>query len=215
MKIIVLCGKSASGKDTIQNELMKRGYEGIVTSTSRPMRPGEVEGREYHFRTKEEFEKLLAEGKLIEHRAYKGFYNGVEDTWYFGMEKQELNPDKKYTIVLDLPGLKSLKATYGEENVIAVYLNVSENIRQDRCKNRGGFEKKEWKHRVKTDNEDFSPDKLKEIGDLFGIRVNKYNRDITPSQIADMIEENLRFMTYLNQNHPVEQENNLDDVEMD
>lgn len=47
--MIILVGKSCSGKDTVVKELTKMGYNKIVTCTTRPPRPGEINGREYHF----------------------------------------------------------------------------------------------------------------------------------------------------------------------
>ena len=50
--MIILVGKSCSGKDTVVKELAKMGYNKIVTCTTRPPRPGEIDGREYHFLNK-------------------------------------------------------------------------------------------------------------------------------------------------------------------
>lgn len=49
MSLLVLMGKSCSGKDTIANELVnKHGYENFVSYTTRPMRDGEVQDQTYH-----------------------------------------------------------------------------------------------------------------------------------------------------------------------
>ena len=53
--MILLCGKTSSGKTFLQKELIKIGYKSIVTYTTRPPRNGEVDGIAYHFVTKEEF----------------------------------------------------------------------------------------------------------------------------------------------------------------
>ncbi len=53
--MIILVGKSCSGKDTVVKELAKMGYNKIVTCTTRPPRPGEIDGREYHFLDKMNF----------------------------------------------------------------------------------------------------------------------------------------------------------------
>ena len=47
--ILLLVGKTCSGKDTIQNELIKRGMEPVVSYTTRPPRHGEVDDKTYHF----------------------------------------------------------------------------------------------------------------------------------------------------------------------
>ena len=73
-KIFYIMGKSSSGKDTIYNRL--RIDEGLKLSnlilyTTRPMREGEIQGREYHFVTDERFCQLEKEGKVIEARTYQ------------------------------------------------------------------------------------------------------------------------------------------------
>ena len=64
--IYYICGKSAVGKDSIFQELVKRSdLKRIIPYTTRPMRPMEKEGEEYHFLLEEEFLKLLSEGKMM------------------------------------------------------------------------------------------------------------------------------------------------------
>lgn len=65
--MIVVCGRSGSGKDTVINILAKYGYEPIATHTTRQMRPGEVNGREHTFISEEEFERMLNNGEFFEH----------------------------------------------------------------------------------------------------------------------------------------------------
>ncbi len=68
-KVIVISGPSGVGKGTVCRELMKRYPDLAATTvsvTTRAPRPGEVEGVHYYYRTNEEFDKLLAEGKFLE-----------------------------------------------------------------------------------------------------------------------------------------------------
>ena len=58
--IKILTGKTCSGKDTIMNELRKRGVRRIVTYTTRPMRYGEADGKTYHFVTDEKFKEMMS-----------------------------------------------------------------------------------------------------------------------------------------------------------
>ena len=69
-KIFYIMGKSATGKDTIYQELLKRIPElkTVVLYTTRPIRMGEENGREYHFATQEEKKNLEEAGKIIECR---------------------------------------------------------------------------------------------------------------------------------------------------
>ena len=63
-KIVILCGKSSSGKDLIKNKLIKNGYKGIVTNTTRPPREGEQNGIHYNFLTEYHFLQLIKEGEM-------------------------------------------------------------------------------------------------------------------------------------------------------
>ena len=58
-------GKTCSGKNAVVSELVKRGWSQIVTYTTRPRRRGEIEGREYHFLTDEEFESISQDNTAL------------------------------------------------------------------------------------------------------------------------------------------------------
>ena len=64
MSIIVLIGRSGSGKSSIQKCLEKNGYEKVVMSTTRPKRDGEIEGGDYYFLSNEEWGLKVKEGRL-------------------------------------------------------------------------------------------------------------------------------------------------------
>ena len=70
-RIYCVMGKSASGKDSIYHEVMKQEPEllPIVPYTTRPIRQGEIEGREYHFCDETRVEELEKAHRIIELRA--------------------------------------------------------------------------------------------------------------------------------------------------
>ena len=77
-KIILFMGPSSSGKDTIKRRLIKENkfaLKEMIMSTTRPKRTGEVEGREYYFKTEKEMLELEKQGKIIEKRKYNTIYN--------------------------------------------------------------------------------------------------------------------------------------------
>ena len=79
--ILILVGKTASGKDTILNQLVKKhGYKKIVTYTSRPMRKGEKQDVTYHFISSQEFQKMIGQGLFAEYKTY----NTEFGVWYYG-----------------------------------------------------------------------------------------------------------------------------------
>jgi guanylate kinase len=67
--VIAITGTSGAGKGTLEQELMRRmpELELAVSATTRERRPNERDGREYHFVTAEEFERLVREGAFLEH----------------------------------------------------------------------------------------------------------------------------------------------------
>ena len=78
--LIVVSGFSGSGKGTIMKQLLKKyeeQYALSVSATTRQPRPGEVDGREYFFRTTEQFEKMIGQDALIEYAQYVGNYYGT------------------------------------------------------------------------------------------------------------------------------------------
>ena len=89
-KLFYIMGKSASGKDTIYQRLLRNpefSLERLVIYTTRPIRDGELDGREYHFVTEEDFQKLKAAGKIIEDRGYETVYG----LWrYFTADNMDL-----------------------------------------------------------------------------------------------------------------------------
>lgn len=77
--LIVISGFAGSGKGTITKELIKRydNYKLSVSATTRNPRPGEVDGQDYFFVTREKFEEMIANGDLLEHTEYVGNYYGT------------------------------------------------------------------------------------------------------------------------------------------
>ena len=107
VKVHILSGCSASGKDTILKEVVKKSnIVPIISTTSRPMREGEVEGREYYFKTYRECEKLLQDGMFIESR----MYNTKNGSWLYGITKDsiDLKSDNEYIVIVDAQGRDTL-----------------------------------------------------------------------------------------------------------
>jgi guanylate kinase len=78
--LIVLSGPSGVGKGTVRKELFTQpntNYEYSVSMTTRSPREGEVDGEDYFFKSREEFEELIDQGKLLEYAEYVGNYYGT------------------------------------------------------------------------------------------------------------------------------------------
>ena len=78
-KLFIVSGPSGSGKDTILQGVFKRHPEIklSISSITRAMRVGEVEGEKYHFISRDEFEELLKNDMLLEHNVFVGNYYGT------------------------------------------------------------------------------------------------------------------------------------------
>lgn len=77
--VLVLSGPSGAGKDTVINELLKRDDKIVVSisMTTRKPRPGEVDGVNYYFVTKEEFEEKIRNEEMLEYAQYGSNYYGT------------------------------------------------------------------------------------------------------------------------------------------
>ena len=77
--LIVVSGPAGSGKGTVLAELLGKndGFCYSVSATTRAPRPGERDGVNYFFLTRAEFEKRIAEGRMLEHTEYVGNYYGT------------------------------------------------------------------------------------------------------------------------------------------
>ncbi len=154
--ILVLVGKSSSGKDTLMKELVKsNNFVGVVSSTSRPMREYEINGVDYHFISDEEFLNKIKNEEFLEYRTYETLFEGCSKTWYYGTEKKSIDLSKNCVLVLDLNGLKDLKSYFPDEKIIGIYLHCPTEMRKARAKKRGSFCKSEWDRRLKADKNDF------------------------------------------------------------
>ena len=78
-KLFVVSGPSGVGKNTLLNVIIDSGekVQYSVSATSRPIRPGEVDGKSYYFVTRERFEQLIEENALLEYAEYVGNYYGT------------------------------------------------------------------------------------------------------------------------------------------
>ena len=78
-KLFVISGPSGVGKNTILNRLVeeRENVRYSISATSRPIRPGEVDGVSYYFVSREQFEKMIAAGELLEFAEYVGNYYGT------------------------------------------------------------------------------------------------------------------------------------------
>lgn len=146
--MLLLCGKSCAGKDTIQRELIKMGMKSIVSYTTRPPRQHETEGVEYHFITKEEFFEKEAEGFFAETTCYNV---SSGERWYYGSAINDLSNDK--VIIANPHRLKQLRKIK-HLSPISFYITAAEETIWNRLRERGD-NAAEARRRLNADDEDF------------------------------------------------------------
>ena len=155
---------SSSGKTYLSKKYLKehKDSELIVSYTTRPMRPNEKNHIDYHFITDDEFDVLKLTGKLIEEREYKTALG----LWRYGTPYFVNEWCHEYVGVMDLTGIETIIKAYPDAEIIVNYVYVPEHIRRERAIKRGGFNLAEWERRLKTDEEDFSEEKLAHLNDV-------------------------------------------------
>lgn len=146
--MLLLCGKSCAGKDTIQKELIKMGMNSIVSYTTRPPREHETEGVEYHFITKEDFLEKEKQGFFAETVSYNV---ACGETWYYGSAVEDLSNDK--VIIVNPHGLEQLRKIKSL-NPISFYITASEETIWNRLRQRGD-DSAEARRRLNEDDKDF------------------------------------------------------------
>ena len=185
--IVVLVAESGGGKDSLAQEMAEWGYKFVVSTTTRPMRESESEMNPYIFKTKDEFLAMESSGKFVEVRPYETLYKGKKDIWYYGVEKNQVNDDTAYVVVLDIQGLKNFKRVYGNR-VKSFYIYVDENTRKERAMLRGGFDESEWNRRAIDDAKVFSKDEVLTNVDYI---IKNYNFNEAIQSIATIIKKEL------------------------
>ena len=142
--MIVLAGASASGKTEVAKELAKKyGITKVITTTTREMRVNEVNGRDYFFVSKEEFERMVQDGRFVE-------YTYFNDNLY-GSTKDQISDNK--CVVIDPAGLRAYIGLK-DPSIVTFFLNTSEETRYKRMLERGDDEEKA-KKRIIHDREAF------------------------------------------------------------
>ena len=116
--LIVVSGFSGAGKGTIMKELLKRydNYALSISATTRQPREGETDGREYFFKTREEFDQMIAEGELLEYATFNGNSYGTPRSY---VEKL-VNEGKDVILEIEIQGALQVKKLYPEALLLFV-----------------------------------------------------------------------------------------------
>ena len=192
-RIYYIMGKSATGKDTVYKELLVRrpDLKTIVPYTTRPIREGEINGVEYHFTTNEELEELKKTGKVIELRTYQT----VMGPWnYFTMDDGQFDMDggRDHLMIGTLESYEKVKAYYGTDKVVPIYIEVDDDkrleraIKRERKQTAPNYE--EVCRRFLADQKGFSEENIAKAG-IAKRFANNAEREICMDEVAAYIAE--------------------------
>lgn len=146
--MLAIVGATCSGKNWFANKLCnEEGWERVVTCTTRPIRPGEVNGEDYIFMDVQNFNYLAAQGKLINIRQY----DTVEGIWKYGIRPADIDTGKKKRLIIIDP----LGATRLFKPWQVAMMVVPREIRKQRAIERGDNEA-EFARRDHADQHDIA-----------------------------------------------------------
>lgn len=116
--LVVVSGFSGAGKGTLMKALIARydNYALSISATTRQPREGETDGREYFFRTAEEFEQMIREDALIEHACYVGNYYGTPKDYVFS----NMEAGRDVLLEIEIQGALKVKERFPEAILLFV-----------------------------------------------------------------------------------------------
>mgnify|MGYP000773792003 CR=1 FL=1 len=116
--LIVVSGFSGAGKGTIMKELLKQydNYALSISATTRSPREGERNGREYFFKTKEEFQRLIEEDQLIEYAQYVENYYGTPRKYV----EEQLSAGKDVILEIEIQGAMKIREKFPDTLLVFV-----------------------------------------------------------------------------------------------
>ena len=144
-QVFVLSGPSGVGKNTIADALRRQGSAvRAVTATTRPARPGEVDGKDYAFLSEDEFRRWMAEGRLVEHTRYLGRYYGTPADAVNRAAASGL----PVVLTIDVDGALQMKRQWPEVTLVFIEAPSEEELRR-RQLSRGGDDPAAVERRLK------------------------------------------------------------------
>lgn len=116
--LVVVSGFAGSGKGTLMKELVKRysTYSLSVSATTRNPRPGEIDGREYYFKSTAEFERMIDEDAFIEYARYVNNYYGTPKQYVF----EQLEAGNDVILEIEIQGALQVKKRFPETLLLFV-----------------------------------------------------------------------------------------------
>ena len=188
-KIFYIMGKSSSGKDSIYRQLEENqelGLKRLVIYTTRPIRDGEKNGREYFFTDENKLKEFRRNGKLIEARTYQTVYGPW--TYFTADDGQVSVGNDSYLGIGTLESYMRLREYYGNEVIWPVYIEVEDGERLERALAREKTQEvpkyEEMCRRFLADQNDFSEENILKAG--IWKRFRNHNLDECVKEIVNL-----------------------------
>ena len=149
--LTVLSGFSGAGKGTLVKRLLEKydSYVLSISATTRAPREGEQDGREYFFRTKEEFEQMIADGALLEHACYVGNYYGTPRSYV----EEQMAAGRDVILEIEIQGALEVKKKFPDTLLLFV-TPPSATVLEERLRGRGTETEEVIQDRLKRASEE-------------------------------------------------------------
>ncbi len=187
--LFVLSGPSGSGKGTAIKELMgRRPLKLSVSATTRAPRPGEVDGVQYYFLSKEEFERRIADGEMLEYVNYCGNYYGTPKA----PVEESLAAGQDVLLEIEVTGAKNIRTLAPEATLLFVIPPSMKELRR-RLEGRGTEDAATIERRLSVAKEE-----LRQYG-LYDYVVLNDTVESCADQIETIMEAQKRASRYMGQ----------------
>ncbi len=183
-RLIIISGPSGSGKSTICRRLLEDGrFKWSISATTRKPRPGEVDGREYHFLTRQEFEEGIRRGDFIEYAEVSGNLYGTPKEKLL----QELDKGNVLIAEVDVQGGMNLMRAFPQ--AVSIFVEppgLDTSILEERLRKRGKDDEKTIKERLAL-----APQEM-EVRSRYKFQVTNDSVERAAAEIRNIIEQELR-----------------------
>lgn len=182
-KLIIVSGPSGAGKDTIVNEYVKSHPEDeiSISMTSRAIRDGEVNGVNYYFKTKEEFEQAIIDGDLLEYALYNGNYYGTPKSEI----EERLAKGINVILVIEVQGARNIKNMMGDDVLLIFVLPPSLEKLKERLINRNTESIEQINKRLEIAKKEI------EENDFYDYKILNDKLDESVKQMENIIKNNI------------------------
>jgi guanylate kinase len=178
-KFVLIIGPSGVGKDTIMAKLRERpGMVQMISRTSRPPRPNEVDGRDYHFSSREDFARRIADGEFIEQAEYAGNFYGTSRA---DLDRL-LETGKTVLKIVEVQGARIIKSKMPECFAVFIMPESLDQLRK-RLEARPGAKPEDIDKRLSR-----APEELAAADEFDAVVINREGRlERTVAEVAALI----------------------------